>query len=357
MTFLIFFAILFVLVISHEAGHFFSARAFKIRVEEFGFGIPPRLFGFKGKSGTIYSLNWLPFGGFVKIFGEEGEEAENQESFGAKPKRVRALILVAGVLANIAVGYLAFTAISAVGYPQAVSGDEAMEGAEIAIVEIAKNSPADTAEFVLGDKIKKIVAGGAEFVPAKISEFRNIISENAGGRIEILVERNGKFIKKNVSPRKSPPEGEGPLGVALALVKTYRAPLYAAPYEGARLTWFVLRGTVYGFYEALRAVLVGKTENIEVAGPVGIFNLIGSAASSGITNLVMFLGILSVNLAFINLLPIPGLDGGRLFFLAVEAVRKKQISSKISARWHGVGLALLIVLMALITYNDIAKFF
>lgn len=355
-TIIIFIVILLILVLSHEAGHFFTARAFGVKVEEFGFGLPPRIFGIRGKK-TLYSLNFLPVGGFVKILGEEGEESENPESFGATTKWVRALILSAGVLANLALAYLIFSFISAAGFPQTVPGDEVSGNNYIATVDVAKNSPAASAGILPGDKITKLVSSEEELVPLRISDAQDFISKNRGGNIQIFIESRGEFLKKTLMPRISPPEGEGPLGIALSLVETRRAIWYQVPWKGVQITWNVAYSTVYGFFEAVKSIIIGGKEKMEITGPVGIFNLISSIQQSGWRNLLMFCGILSVNLAFINFLPIPGLDGGRVFFLIIEAARGKRISPRMASAWHGAGLALLLALMLLITYRDIVNLF
>lgn len=356
LTILIFIAILLVLVLSHEAGHFFSARFFGVKVEEFGFGIPPRVFGFSGKNGILYSLNLLPFGGFVKIFGEEGENASMAGSFGSKPARIRAFILGAGILANILLAYFVFTALSALGMPEVLPENQAGD-ALISILDISANSPAHNAGFIIGDQIKKIAGGGEEISARKISEVQNFISKNRGRQLNVFVERNGAILEKTVSPRKNPPEGEGPLGVSLGFLGFRKAPIYLAPFEGALMTGRALKLTLVGFYEIIASFFSSEKEKIDVAGPIGIFNLISSAKSSGLRNIIMFLGLLSINLAVINLLPIPGLDGGRLFFVLIEKVKGKRISPKTSALFHTAGLVILIALMLLVTYQDITRLF
>lgn len=355
-TILIFIAILLVLVLSHEAGHFFSARFFGVKVEEFGFGIPPRIFGFRSKKGILYSLNLLPFGGFVKIFGEEGENASMAGSFGSKPARIRAFILGAGILANILLAYLIFTALGALGMPEVLPENQAGD-ALISILDISAGSPAYNADFMIGDQIKKIKGGGEEISTNKISEVQNFISKNRGTRLTFFVERNGMVLEKIVSPRENPPEGEGPLGVSLGFLGFRKAPIYLAPIEGALMTGRVLKLTLVGFYEIITSIFSSEKEKIEVAGPIGIFNLVSSAKSSGFRNMLMFLGLLSINLAIINILPIPGLDGGRLFFVLIEKAKGKRISPKTSALFHTTGLLILIALMLLVTYQDLTRLF
>lgn len=355
-TIIIFIIILLILVLSHEAGHFFSARFFGVKVEEFGFGIPPRIFGIRSKKGILYSLNLLPFGGFVRIFGEEGENASVTGSFGSKPARIRALILGAGILTNILLAYLIFTALGALGIPEVLPENQAGD-ALISILDISTGSPAEKAGFIMGDQIKTITGGGEELSAQKISEVQNFISKHRGKPLSFLIKRNGGVLEKIVSPRENPPAGEGPLGVSLGFLGLRKVPIYLAPIEGALMTGRALKLTLVGFYEIITSIFSLEKEKIEVAGPIGIFNLVSSAKSSGFRNMLMFLGLLSTNLAIINLLPIPGLDGGRLFFVLIEKIKGKRISPKTSALFHTAGLVILITLMLLVTYQDLARLF
>ncbi len=353
-TLLIFTLLFFILVVSHEAGHFFSARYFGIRVEEFGFGLPPRIKGIK-KGNTIYSINLLPFGGFVKILGEEGGHAENPESFGARPAWSRAIVLLAGVLANVLMAYVAFTLLSYRGIPQSVEekGNIPQNQVHISIVEIANSSPAQDAGIITGDEIKKINGKS----PVGIEEVQKIVAEGEGKELLFEFERNGKTFTQKIIPRTNPPPGEGPLGIALLLTRIKKSTWYRAPMDGARITWNIGAGTVEGFWGIIKNLIIAKKSAIQLTGPVGIFHITGEARSAGFNSLLMLFGILSVNLAIINVLPFPGLDGGRLLFLAIEKIRRKKISNRVSSWVHSVGLALLIILMLAITYRDIAKIF
>ena len=349
LSLIVFIFILSVLVLSHEAGHFFLARFFGIRVEEFGFGLPPRVFSVTRKS-IVYSLNLLPFGGFVKIFGEEGEDRTDATSFSSKPAHQRALVLLAGVAANLLLAHLVFSWASILGVPEALSDAEAKlaPDAYVAITEIAPTSPAASAGLAAGDKILNFKT---------VSEFQIFVNENRGKEIEMSLERGGEILNKRVLARANPPEGEGALGVALAALRLKKAYLYQAPWDGARLTWDAFLGTVYGLYGAAHDLFLGRASQIEVAGPVGIFSLTSLVLRLGLSTFLIFLALLSINLAILNVLPIPGLDGGRLAFLLFEVIRGKPISQKIGFWAHSIGLALLILLMILVTYRDIASFF
>ena len=350
-TLILFTALLLVLVLSHEAGHFFVARAFGIKVEEFGFGIPPRIWSlWRDAKGTLYSLNLLPFGGFVKIFGEEGEDTAKQGSFGSKPAWQRFLVLFSGVFANILLAYFVFSFLAFWGLPEGLSDEEALKHNDsfILITNISQGSPAAIAGFEIGDKINKI---------KNVSDVQKFIKESAGKEIILNVTRGSQDIEIKIIPRKNPPDGEGPLGVELALARIARTPWYLAPIEGAKLTWQIFSGTIFGFWDLLKNLIFGLGNKVEVAGPVGIFRLTESAQRLGFVSMLMFLALLSVNLGILNVLPIPGLDGGRIFFLFIETIRGRQISPKISSVLHGAGLAILIILMLIVTYYDIVRVF
>ena len=351
LTFFIFLVILLVLVLSHEVGHFFTARFFGVKVEEFGFGIPPRILNlWRDKKGTLYSLNLLPFGGFVKIFGEEGGEVSQPESFGSKSAPKRAVILASGALANIVLAFLALTLMSGLGVPQTVSEEEsaAYPGAKITIVDVEPDSPASRAGIMPGDQISGF---------QKIGDVQNFIKQNKGKNILLSLIRGKKLLEISALSRENPPEGEGPLGIALELVRVKKTPWYLAPADGVRFTWEILKGTVLGLLNLIQSLFKKEALPIEVAGPVGIFNITSSAMNLGFGALFILIAVLSVNLALINILPFPGLDGGRVFFILIEALRGKRISPKTSALAHSLGLAILIILMILVTYNDIAKVF
>ena len=350
MAIAIFILILLVLILSHEAGHFFIAKSFGIKVEEFGFGIPPRIAGIK-RGETLYSLNLLPFGGFVKIFGEEGQEKENQRSFGSKNAWKRSVVLLAGVGANVILAFLIFSVVSMLGTPKVILEEElsGYPDAKITILEIVPNSPADNANIQIGDKFSNV----AGIIPKSLQELQAVIKENSGKNVEIVFERNGDVIKKEVVPRLDYPEGEGPLGVALSWTRFEKTAFYKAPIEGVKTTWNTFWGTVFGFSRAIKNLILGEKQTVQISGPVGIFNITKDVSATGFNMLLMLVGVLSVNLAIINVIPFPGLDGGRFLFVILETIRGKSISPKISAIYHGIGLAILIALMVAITLRDV----
>jgi len=359
-TLIIFFAILLVLVLSHEAGHFFSALFFGINVEEFGFGLPPRMFGIKSKKGILYSFNWLPFGGFVKITGEEGGSTSDPTNFSAKPAWIRAVVLASGIVMNLLLAYVVFSIITGLGTYEAVDDADVAKypGAKVTIIQVLQNSPASEAELMEGDQILNAVSGADSITTKNIDEVRKFIADHKGKELLLMLKRGEDEFTKIVQSRANPPEGEGPMGVALALLHIKKAPWYLTPIEGAKLTWSATAATAEGFWSLTKSIFEKEDKkDLQIAGPVGIFNLTASARSMGLTTLLTFLALLSINLAIINVLPIPGLDGGRLFFVIIEAIRGKRISMKASSLIHGIGLAVLLALMLAITFYDISKIF
>ena len=276
MTLIFFLIILLALVLSHEFGHFFAARAFGIKVEEFGFGIPPRIAGiWRDKKGTLYSLNFLPFGGFVKIFGEEGDGSDQPGSFGSKPAWSKALVLASGVLANILLAYMIFSFVSWAGAPQVISEEERSfyQDAKITIIDLAPASPAAMASIKVGDQVVGF---------SKIENFQNFVRENQGQNINVSLLRGKETLAITVLARANPPEGEGPLGIALGYVRIKKSPWYLAPIDGARLAWQTLESTVLGFFEIVKNIARKETANIPELGDFAkaVANINGEIAAA-----------------------------------------------------------------------------
>lgn len=332
-----------VLVLSHEAGHFLLAKWRGVRVDEFGIGFPPRLLSFK-KGETRYSFNLFPLGGFVKIFGENGDEGEDDpRSFVSKSLGVRSLIVAGGVLANLLVAWLIFSLLAGIGTPQIADG----QNGEITIVAVAEDSPAKNAGLRSGDRLR-----GFESVEA----VQKFIDERKGTQIILDIERGREFVTVMAVPRLNPPEGEGALGIAMVEIARVAVPWWQAPWEGLKTTGEVFFGTIVALARMAWGLLSGIPGSAgEVAGPVGIASIVSEVAQFGLLPFFQLMAVLSVNLAVINLLPIPALDGGRLLFFAIEGVRRKPVSPRVSHLVHTIGFAFLIALMLVITYRDIVR--
>lgn len=348
--------ILVLLILSHEFGHFLLAKWNGVKVEEFGFGLPPRLFGIK-KGETLYSLNLLPVGGFVRI---EGEEADNglslgPKSFAVKSLFVRFLIISAGVFFNLLLAWILFSAVGWYGVPTALDDDNPLPGAHVVVAEVQANSPASLSGLSAGDTISRLVYNGESLDVSRVKEVQDFVARHEGQDIQITYLRGGKPFIAQAKPRAVTNEKEGRLGIAMMRVVVRSVPWYLALWEGLRNTVVLTGTTVAGIASFIYGLVIGAAGLDGVTGPVGIVNIVSGAVNFGWAYVVQLIAVLSVNLAVINIIPFPGLDGGRLLFLGVEAVRGKPVDAKTSSWAHTIGLILLLLLMFIITYHDIAK--
>lgn len=346
---LIFLIVLSVLILAHELGHYFAAKRAGIIVEEFGIGLPPRILGRKVGE-TIYSINLLPFGGFVKLHGENSKEGVTspRRAFINKSKRVRSAVVVAGVVMNFILAIAAFSVVyTFVGVPK--------ETENVKIVETTSSSPAHLAGLFSGDIVRRV---GEEKI-TEISQFVGAVERNRGKETTLTVERgDGQKVEVTLTPRENPPEGEGPIGVVVSSTEIYFPPLWQRPfigiYYGFREALFWGGAVVAGIAKLFSELFRGQVPK-DLAGPVGIFAITSQAASIGFLALVNFVGVLSVNLAILNIVPFPALDGGRLLFIAIESVFGRKIVPKVEAAIHTAGMVILIFLLLAITAHDIQR--
>ena len=347
---LVFILVLSILVLVHELGHFFVAKRAGILVEEFGFGIPPRIFG-KKIGETIYSINLFPFGGFVRLHGENSEdEVKNvKRAFITQSKKVRTAIICAGVSMNFILAIFAFAAVYTFsGIPK--------DTGEVKIIEVQDAGPAKSSGFKAGDVIVEV--GNVKVYTS--DEFVSEVNKYLDSEASFLVKRedDNQNIALSAIPRKNPPKGEGALGVIVSNVDVYYPPVWQRPflgiYFGFKEALFWTGIIISGLFSMIKG-LAGGIVPKDVAGPVGIYALTSQAASLGIFYLINFVGVLSVNLAILNILPIPALDGGRLLFVFIESVVGKKVVPKVENIVHTVGMALLLLLLLAITFNDIKR--
>lgn len=350
-TVVVFLAILSILIFVHELGHFLVAKKAGIKVEEFGFGLPPRVWG-KKIGETIYSLNLLPIGGFVRLYGENEEERGKKENvsrqFLTKPKKIRAAVAIAGVIMNFILAIVVFSIIyTQLGIPRQTD--------QVKVMEVSAGSPAQTAGVRIDDIILKAAGTPIE----STLEFISITQENLGQKISVEISRQGENTVLFMTPRENPPEGEGPLGVAISNTEIKFYPFWQMPFRGAvegireSLAWTSM--IVAGIGQMLYRLVTAGVVPADVAGPIGIFQLTGQAARTGIYSVLQFLGILSINLAIINILPLPALDGGRLLFIGIEAVTGRRVKTKVEAYIHQIGMIFLLFLILLVTINDLSR--
>ena len=310
LTIIVFIAILSILIFIHELGHFTVARLVGVKVEEFGFGLPPRIWGKKmGKHGTIYSINWLPIGGFVKLAGEdESDKAisklkKSKEYFFARSKKERAAILLAGVFMNFLLAVAITTFLLTQGV-QEISG-------RVHVVSVQPGGPAALAGIKSNDIIEQFKT------PADVISF---VTAREGTPVTFTVLRGTQMLTLTLMPRKTFPKGQGPTGIAISDLETHTYPIAEAPWIATKINLSRAWDMLAGLWGLIILIVHLKPVGEEVAGPIGIAAVTGTAVKFGWKAVLEFMSILSLNLAVLNVLPIPALDGGRLAFVFLEKI-------------------------------------
>jgi regulator of sigma E protease len=421
MTSLLFFlAVLAILVLSHEFGHFIAAKKTGMKVCEFGFGFPPRIFGIQflkekkikklaevetieandeivplgnGENivkeiitdtireideikekrswrfvwwnrpleeadelyGTVYSLNLLPLGGFVKIKGENGEDASDPQSFAAKKIWQRAIVLSAGVVFNILLAMALLSVGYFIGLPQSLDGVSDVSGVNdrrIEVLGVLVGKPAEKAGVASGDIILQV----GDLQNPRLRQMQNYVDENRDKNIFVKISRNGEIIEKKIIPEIYKDSGKAGFGVSIAEVGTVKYSFFKAIYHGIITTVWYVKEIFIALFFLIKGLLSGAGASEAVSGPVGIAVMTGRAARLGIIYLIQFTAMLSLNLAIFNFLPIPALDGGRLLFLGIAKLRGRPVAQKVEGIFHTVGFALLMLLVIFVTVRDIAIF-
>lgn len=365
MTVLVFIIVLVVLILVHEFGHFVVAKLSGMRVDEFGIGFPPRLWG-KQVGETLYSVNALPLGGFVRIYGEDETDPEvigSKRAFSARPRILQALTLVAGIAMNLLLAYVLITATLVMGTPRALSGTELSSASDVhmAISDVLPGSPAAAQGLQAGDMILSV--SGAPGQPAFAGNSEDtflayVASDRALAPLTFTVERNNAQQDIVVTPRTGvlPEAPNKPaLGVAITPVGIIPETLGSAIIDGAQYTWDITKETSAGLVRFFGSALALHANLSSVAGPVGIAGAVGNAYAHGTSALLSIAAIISINLAIINLLPVPALDGGRLLFVIIEGIIRRSIKPSVAAAVNGIGFSLLILLMLVVTGSDILK--
>ncbi|MDP3726208.1 MAG: RIP metalloprotease RseP [bacterium] len=364
MSIIIFLIVLAVLILVHEFGHFIVAKKSGVRVDEFGLGFPPKLFGIK-RGETEYTVNAIPFGGFVKIFGENPDEEslsgpDSARSFVNKPKWVQAAIIFAGVGFNFLLAWLLFSVGFMYGLP--MSADIYPKGATVTnerllIADVKKDSPAEGAGLKAGDMILSLaVADKAEALSVLDAEHvKEFITEREGKEIVFTYKRGQEELTTNIIPKTGVVKDAPGIGIAMDSVGLVKLPLHRAFFEGGKMTVFMIYAVIVGFGALVTDAFKGTADFANLAGPVGIVSLVGDATNLGFIYVLQFVAFISINLGVLNLLPIPALDGGRLLFLLIESVKGSPVNYKIVNTIHAVGFIALVLLMVFVTYNDIVR--
>ncbi len=358
MTILLIIIAISLLILVHEAGHFFAAKLTGVKVDEFGIGFPPRLIRIKGKE-TTYSINALPFGGFVKLAGEF-EEAKPQSrergSFASKlnpapgflsqPAWKKTVTLLAGVIMNMLFAWVLFAVVFSHGIPSYVVISQADAG-----------SPAATAGLRQGDIIMNAQKGDVVLgKPVSLDDFLNLVKTNPTEPVTLTLERDGREFDVTLAGRTSPPAGQGALGVELVDIGVKGMGFIRGVGQALATTGETFAAVAAGLWHIIVQAFAGKEALSEVSGPIGVFVIARSVGTLGLLYLIQLFAIISVNLAVLNLIPFPALDGGRLLFVGIEKLKGKPLSSKVQVWFNTAGFAVLILLMLMVTFKDLKQF-
>lgn len=362
-TILIFVLVLGVLVFVHELGHFLAAKRGGVRVDEFGFGFPPRIFGKKWR-GTLYSLNWIPLGGFVKIKGVAGDDEQahsdtkDPDSFGSKSYSRKLLILFAGIGMNCVLAAFLFSIVYMVGFhttPESIDSYAKVHSSELVIAQVIQDGPAQRAGLQAEDVVTTVNGKNITTTDA----FQEIVESTQPSQtvtIEVMRdEQTQQFTVPVETIRNENKEFPG-VGVGLQESVVVSYPWYMAIWNGITTTGKMIGLIFMALLGIFTTLFTQGSVGESVSGPVGIAVLTGQVAQLGITSLLQFMAVLSINLAIFNLLPIPALDGGRIIFVILEAIRRKPVDQRIEAIVHNVGFIVLLLLVVLVTLKDLIHY-
>lgn len=379
MTVLIFIIVLAVLIFVHELGHFLSARMFGIRVDAFKIGFGPKLFAWK-RGETEYGVNAVPFGGYVKIFGENPDTdsisgPDSARSFVNKPRWQQAIVLVAGVFFNFIFAWIVYAVVFCLGvtvssvdfsqYKSHMSNDRIM------VVNVMKNSPAEKVGLQAGDIISYVETVGMNASRARnatssasmdalktkqtIEDVQKVVNEFGDKPVAVEFIRDGNLNIIGVTPVAGLVDGKYAIGISMDNAAEMQLPIHLAIWESGKFTLIMMKETVIGLYHFFADIFTGKPDFSDVAGPIGIAGIVGNAANMGLVYLLMITAIISINLGIINLIPFPALDGGRILFVAIEGVIRRRIPPVFANYANLIGFALLILLMIVITIKDVTS--
>jgi regulator of sigma E protease len=363
---IIFIIILGVLVFIHEAGHFLTAKLFKVRVDEFGMGFPPRAVKLFKKGETEYTLNWIPFGGFVKIYGEDAladgvANPDYKRSLVAQKWWKQIIILIAGVTMNMILAWILISGSLMIGAPtpaSSVPNPSVLRNPILTVLQVEPSSPAEAADLRPGDKILKATSPEEILSNATPDVFTKFVqTTKPGDTIALEIERGATIKNISVTPNEKIIPGSQGIGIALDIVGTYKLGFFSAIGNGFLDTWYSFSGTLHAFWQLIAGSFHGKNVLSEVTGPVGLVGVVSDARQIGFTYLLMLSAIISINLAIVNMIPFPALDGGRILFVLIEKITRRKLPQKFVEWANGIGFALLILLMIVVTVKDVIHLF
>jgi regulator of sigma E protease len=347
MIIIIFLVSLSVLVLVHEFGHFFVAKRVGVQVEEFGLGFPPSLYRWR-RGITVYSLNLLLFGGFVKLTGEDNPDIPN--GFLAQPAIKKIVISLAGILLNLFLAYFLFSFGYLVGLPEF---DASLSN--VTILRVLPNSPAAASGLQLGDQLLALKDQSGKIVQfQQPTTVKNLLGQYAGQKIELLIQRGHEKFWRSVTPQSVDRQDRGPLGIYIGSVVLVRHSFPSNFIAGLKRTLIVTQKITLAFLEFIVNLFRRQASVTEVVGPLGIFDVYQQMRTLGFGYLFHFWGLISLNLAILNLLPLPALDGWRVLTYSYEGLRRRPLSRRFELITNQVGFILLILLLLIVTIKDIA---
>lgn len=367
LSLIVFLAILGILVFVHEFGHFLVAKLSGMRVDEFAIGFPPRIFK-KRKGDTLYSINSIPFGGYVKIHGENFEDGaptdNDPRSFDHKPVWTRMLVILAGIAMNLLFAFIVLTIAFSVGFVSVAQDLTQVPGAtvthgQVLISDIMKGSPAEQAGLKAGDYVTSVTDEETGTV-TPVSSVSTLIQytkdeqSKGAGKIKLTITRDGASQVKEVSVSH---EGT-PLGVIIQPIDIVRIPVWRAPGAAIKEIGYIVKITWDALAGFGKRLFVHGQLDPTVSGPVGIYQATASATHAGVVPTIFLVVVLSINLALFNVLPIPALDGGKFLFLIIEAIfGKKAVNKRLESIIVSTSFFLIIGLIIVLSVRDISKFF
>ena len=346
MDIVIFIVALSILVLVHEFGHFFAAKVTGVKVEEFGLGLPPKIVS-KKFAGTEWSLNLLPIGGFCRLYGEEGD-GKGKDAFNHKNPWQKALIVLGGVIMNLVLAVVIFSVVYTVmGVP--------VNTPRVKVLEIVKNSPAEKAGLKIDEQVEKV--DGTTVKTAE--ELTEEVGKYKGKTVELLIkDKKGNERTVKVEVRANPPAGEGSMGVAISNTEMEKIPWYRLDMgveAGFKEAYYWGKIIADGVFSMVGGLLTGKVPQ-GVTGPIGIYEATSSIKKNqGMLAVIHFFGIVSVNLAVVNVLPFPALDGGRIIFVLYELITRKKANQKFEQTVNNVGMLILLSLILIVTAGDVLR--